>query len=414
VPERLPPNERYTVISADCHCGPPVRHLEAYVPHNYRDNFSRYADLADEFFASGRKKRPGDSEAFTKAVAAAVSEPRVSDPSIRMQELANDGVVAEVLYANVTPGIPFNPLLTAIQGRPAPTIDEQTVGAHAYNQWLSEFCATDPKRMLGVIVVPMLLGDVEAACREVQWGREHGLNGGVLLPFMVEEFPGYNDPIYDPFWALCQDLNVPLSSHGGPRQRLHLGNAGMAIARMEGGTFSHRTLWYTIFGGVFERFPKLTMVFAESGVEWIPETLKRMDAIVQAPGFARTAPLIETLSCTPSERWAQNCYVGATFMSRPEVELRDEIGVDRIMWGSDYPHPEGTWPFTKESLRHTFAGIDHDEAGKLLGMNAALCYGLDLDYLDPLAKICGPTPEQVDSPLDAVPEEAKFSAAFRT
>src|SRR5262249_17902279 len=153
------------------------------------------------------------------------------------------------------------PEMTAHFGRPAPSLAEQVAGARAYNRWLSDFCGEFPRRMLGVMVAPMLLIDVDAAVEEVRWGKEHGLDGGVFLPFMTEESPGYNNPVYDPFWATCEELGVPVNNHGAPFPRAHrMGLPSVAaLFSMESGTFSHRALWYSIFGGVFERFPGLTM-----------------------------------------------------------------------------------------------------------------------------------------------------------
>jgi hypothetical protein len=93
-------------------------------------------------------------------------------------------------------------------------------------------------------------------------------------------------------------------------------------------------------------------------------------------------------------------------MSRSEVELRDVIGVDTILWGTDYPHCEGTWPWTRESLQMTFAGIAPNEVQKMLGTNAVVCFGLDGPALAAIAKRIGPTWAEIDTPLEAVPDDA--------
>ena len=131
--------------------------------------------------------------------------------------------------------------------------------------------------------------------------------------------------------------------------------------------------------------------------------------------FHRGAPrspddaLRKSLSLTPREYWLRNGAVGATFMTPEEARLRHEIGLGTIMWGSDYPHPEGTYPFTNESLRHTFHGVPSDDVRAILADNAARIYTFDLDKLQPIAARVGPTVDEVARPLTEVP--ASFPSA---
>src|SRR5262249_55150993 len=145
-----------------------------------------------------------------------------------------------------------------------------------------------------------------------------------------------------------------------------------ALTLAETDFFSRRTLWFLIFAGVFERFPRLNLAVTEQRAHWVPSLLADLDSIYRWP---RSSRLREQLPRLPSEYFATNCYVGASFFSRPECSMRDRTGVDRIMWGSDYPHTEGTWPWTGESLRWTFEGVDEDELRQMLGGNAIACYG---------------------------------------
>jgi hypothetical protein len=119
------------------------------------------------------------------------------------------------------------------------------------------------------------------------------------------------------------------------------------------------------------------------------------------------------LSRKPSEYFATNCWVGASFMSHAEVEDRYIIGVDRIMWGSDYPHPEGAWPWSLDSMRKTFEGVPEGEIRKMLGENAFDCYDLDRPALERVASRIGPGLSDVMTPLDAVPDGGKYTWAFR-
>ncbi len=113
----------------------------------------------------------------------------------------------------------------------------------------------------------------------------------------------------------------------------------------------------------------------------------------------------------PSWYWEHNCYVGASFLRPSEVPLRHEIGVDRIMWGQDYPHIEGTYPYTTEALRNTFAGIDAVEVAPMVGLTAADVYGFDLEVLGPVAARVGPRVTEVAVPLEHAPEDSR-SIAF--
>jgi predicted TIM-barrel fold metal-dependent hydrolase len=155
---------------------------------------------------------------------------------------------------------------------------------------------------------------------------------------------------------------------------------------------------------VFERFPTLRLALTEQGTDWIPELLVRLDEQYGSP-FERQ--IREKLSLSPSEYWARNCYVGASFMSRAECDNRDRLGVDRIMWGADYPHIEGTWPLSLDALRETFAGCSPDEFQQMTSRNAARLYGFDLDALQVHADRVGPALDDVLAP--PTPAPARYS-----
>jgi hypothetical protein len=116
------------------------------------------------------------------------------------------------------------------------------------------------------------------------------------------------------------------------------------------------------------------------------------------------------LSLTPSEYFARNCYVGASFLRPIECTLRYDVGVDRIMWGSDYPHTEGSWPYTREALRASFADVPEPEVRSMLAGNAAAVYGFDLDALAVVAERIGPTVDQVAKPLASYPPDSTCNA----
>jgi predicted TIM-barrel fold metal-dependent hydrolase len=159
--------------------------------------------------------------------------------------------------------------------------------------------------------------------------------------------------------------------------------------------WARRPLHQMIFGGVFERFPTLDVAFTEMGADWIPSALQRFDAQYESP-FERG--IKEKLRKSPSEYWRSNCYVGASFLSRGECEIRDALGTDRIMWGADYPHIEGTWPSSDWALRDAFSGVAVDDVRKMVGETAARVYRFDLDLLKPLVAEIGPAVEDVVTP----------------
>ena len=120
------------------------------------------------------------------------------------------------------------------------------------------------------------------------------------------------------------------------------------------------------------------------------------------------------MSLRPSEYFERQVHLGASFLPQGDCAVRHEVGLDRIMWGSDYPHVEGSYPYTREHLRLTFEGVPEDEIQQMVGLNAARVYGFDLEKLAPIAARVGPTKAEVALPLDraAVPKQAYKCPAF--
>jgi predicted TIM-barrel fold metal-dependent hydrolase len=339
------------------------------------------------------------------------------DSAKRVQELEDDGVVAEVLFPNTIP--PFFPSGNLLARPPeAGAYEHRWAGLQAHNRWLADFCADTPVRRAGMAQI--FLNDVDAAVAEVHWAREHGLFGGILLPGVPPDsgLPPLFAPDYDPIWAACAELDMPVNNHSGaagPDNGAYL--ASMAIFMVELGWFSHRVFWHMAFGGVFARFPDLKLVLTEQSAGWVPSVLNMLDhqyARFCDPSTAEShfgGELVKEVTEPPSYYWNRNCYAGASFFRPSEVPLRYDIGVDRIMWGQDYPHVEGTYPYTTEALRLTFAGLDPREVAPMVGLTAAEVYGFDLDLLTPIAAQVGPTVDEVQVPLEEVPADS-HSIAF--
>ncbi len=128
------------------------------------------------------------------------------------------------------------------------------------------------------------------------------------------------------------------------------------------------------------------MVFAEQGADWVPDTLRIMDNMYYGMFRHERA----RLSLSPKKYFKRQCFVEAMFLGRREVEMRHAIGVENMLWGSDYPHYEGTWPHSRKSIEETLSGVPDEEVRKILSENAAPLYGFDLDELDAIASAVGP------------------------
>jgi len=277
----------------------------------------------------------------------------------------------------------------------------QWAGARAHNRWLAELCQMAPERRAGVAIVPALW-DVEEAVRELRWAREHGLRGA-LLPCAWGRLAPYHHPMYDPLWAACQELGLVVHFHSGaapiddyfgplpapPGAPELPGAVGIYISEVV--WWCVRPLTFLIWGGVFERFPGLKVAITESTSIWVPEYLALMDFRYSENHFtAKLGDYRSHLSRKPSDYFRRGVFLGASCMPRREVELRREIGLGNLMWGSDYPHPEGTWPETRAQLVESFRGVPEAELEALLGGNAARVYGFDTGKLAPLAARIGP------------------------
>jgi predicted TIM-barrel fold metal-dependent hydrolase len=234
----------------------------------------------------------------------------------------------------------------------------------------------------------------------------------VNLPAPRADFAPYNDPVYDPLWAVCADLGVPLMTHGGGGE-FPLGTEapmGMQLYLCETEWLSRRGLWQLIFGGVFERHPGLKMVFAEQRVAWVPETLVTLDSIY----FNDIFPDVRrALPRTPSEYWVEHCYVAGSFLAPFEAAMHAEVGPSNLMWGSDYPHFEGTWPDTRVALRHTFSSMPAQVTREIVEHTALRIFDLNAEDLEAVAERIGPTPEAIAEPPGLGEYPAIRRLAFR-
>ncbi len=406
---------RYLVISSDCHAGLPNAEYREWLDPQYRDTFDEFqaarvlmeAELAERGLRNAEFAEEWDRENHEGLRGG-------WDAGRRDRELDADGVAGEVIFPDadaVTAGAsaPFGAGLGATAEVP---VELLMAGARAHNRWLAELCAGSPDRRAGVAIVPIF--DVDAAVAEITRCRESGLRGGILIPSMWGPYEPYHHPRYDPVWAACSDLGMPVHVHSGAGDRAQYGEyVGLYIAEVR--WWSTRPLWFLLWGGVFERFPALTFVPTECGCFWAPDLLWTSDIAYDREHAARKlgSQLTAHLTMRPSEYFDRNCYIGASNTRRRELARRYEIGVGNIMWGNDFPHPEGTWPHTREFLANAFNDIPVDETAAILGGNAAACYGFDTEALRPLADRIGPTPEELGQTGEDLAKWADLAAAGR-
>ena len=382
--------DHYTIISSDCHAGGSHAAYREYLDPAFHDDFDAwrgeyknpYKDLGDN-----RRLRNWDNE-------------------MRNSQQEADGVVGEVVFPNTVP--PFFPSFVLFAGPPKPEeYAHRRAGVHAHNRWLVDWCGEYADRRAGIGQI--FLNDIDDAIEDVTWIKEHGLRGGILLPVIPPDVnwikPLY-DPEYDRLWAVCQDLEVPVTVHGGtgaPDYGKY--PVSMLLYINEVSFYSQRPFVHMLLSGVFERFPRLKFVMTETGCSWVIPLLKRLDQVVSSiKATGETGEIKykgdELLPKLPSEYFRQNVWMGVSFPQPDDVEARTFLGPDRFMWGSDYPHDEGTHPHTREHLRSRFSAISPEENFRLLGGNAAKLYDFDLDALAPLAAKVGPTVAEIATPYD--------------
>lgn len=397
--------DRYIVISADCHGGGELHQYRDYLPSGYHEEFDAWAATYEVPFED--LEGPDADRNWSS--------------SRRLREMEEDGIVAEVIYPNTVP--PFFPEVS-LTNQPPPAgshdLELRWAGLQAHNRWLADFCADTPGRRAGIVQI--MLDDVDAAVDEIRWAREAGLTGGVLLPGAPpgSGLPPLFAPDYEPIWSVCEELGMPVNHHSGsaaPDYGDHRESKVMFLIEVT--WYAHRALWELIYSGVLERHPGMELVLTEQGTAWIPQQLQvldyfyeRMRSAVGSQEYEWGHEIVADLSLKPSEYWARQCHVGASFIRPAEVPLRGVVGVDRIMWGSDYPHKEASFPFSKEAIQLSFSDVEPDEVQAMLGGNAAEVYGFDLDALAPVAAEVGPRIEEVAEPLRDFPAEAGKCPAF--
>src|SRR5690349_20245175 len=288
------------------------------------------------------------------------------DPEQHLADMRLDGVAGEVLYPSQ--GLFYfrvadTPLMSAI--------------FRAYNDWLADFCATDRARLKGIAMIN--LDDVQDAIGELERAARLGLCGAMITEYPAED-RRYDQPEYEKFWAAAAALEMPLSLHTATRRQGKIRGAGPgtlrdASSRATKAFYPALSMCDMIFSGVFERHPRLMLAIVEFELSWAPYLLSTMDYTYRE----RHAEAIYRFKdgMLPSDFFHRNVVLSFQ-EDAVGIRLRDVIGVDNMMWGSDYPHSESTFPQSRKILAEILAGVPAEEQAKIAGGNTARVYNFDV------------------------------------
>ncbi len=291
------------------------------------------------------------------------------DPDQHLRDMRIDGIAGEVLY-------PSQGLFYFKVG------DSQLMSAifRTYNDWLAEFCRTAPDRLKGIAMINV--DDVQDGIRELQRTAEMGFAGAMISEYPPED-RRYHRPEYEPLWAAAQDLAMPLSLHTATRRQ----GANSGVAKRTVQDASRRatkaflpatSMCDMIFSGVFERYPALQLAIVEFELSWVPYLLSNMDYTYTERHEEASYRFKDAMR--PSYFFHRNVFLSFQ-EDEVGIRLRDLIGVDNMMWGSDYPHSESTFPQSRQILDRILAGVPHEERAKIVGGNTAHLYNFEVEGL---------------------------------
>ena len=373
----------FPIISADSHITEAPNTYLDYIDAEWRDKAPHIEDggeRGDIYVIDGMK-----STVSMGLVAAAGKKPEELtlkgtrfedlhrggwDPEARMADQDTDGVSAEVIYPTVGMVVTNHP-----------DFEYKKACFDAYNRWLAEYCGAHPDRLLGC-------GQTAMRTPEEGVADLHAIKAAGLRGVMMPNVPGledYDSEIYNPVWEAAIELALPLSFHIVPARDPNLRgsrlNGFLSIIRQ-----NQDIIGTMIFGGVFERFPKLRVVCVEADAGWVPHYMYRMDH-----GYERhrnwMAPGVE-LSKMPSEYFSEHIY---TTFQDDYVAFRsaDQMNWRRLLWASDFPHSDSTWPWSQDVLTEQTEGLNDEQLEGILSGNVAELYGIDRETLAPTHRLAG-------------------------
>ena len=369
----------YNVIDADGHVLEPMDMWQNYIDPAFKARAPKLVIDTDgkerllvETQVLGSSKGFGvigaigsrDTEMDDGEMSYADGRPGGFDPHKRIPDMDLDGIDAAFLYPSVGlfAGAVQDPALAAAMCR-------------AYNRWLADYCQPYPDRLFGIAMLPMQ--SIDAAIQEMRFARkELGFRGGFLRPNPYHGTKMISDPMYEPFWAAAEDLDFSIGFHEGA-------SAGMpqvGVDRFSGRGAQH-IITHTmemmlaclavIWGGVTDKHPKLRIGFLESGGGWIAPWLDRMDRHFDDQGFNDSG-----LKTRPSELFQRNCWISFEPVEGALDVLADYIGPHKILWATDYPHPDGFFPGAPALIAGRPELSDATKR-EILGGGARRFYGLE-------------------------------------
>ena len=373
------------LISADSHVMEPADFWEKRLDRKFRDRAPRVVARSDGpgyiFTAPGINPFPvaggfgtgrsGEDLKEHMKHGYEAARPSGWDPAERVKDQDVDGVEAEVLYTTL--GMPLFALQDA---------DLQRACFHAYNEWLGEFCAYNPKRLIGTGLVS--LEDIDLGVKELEYCAKQGLRGAMIWGSPPEDRP-YSSRVYDSLWQAASENHIPLSLHviTGKGKESDSGTVTDAFLSKKpkaslGEFYANlihevqRSLSSIIFGGVLERFPKLIIVSAENDVGWIPHYMYRLDHAYEKFNALMSQPL----PMKPSDYIRRQLF--ATFQDDPVGPAAYKLfGSTNYMWASDFPHTDSTWPESRKVVERDFAGVPEDVRRKIVFENADKLYHIN-------------------------------------
>ena len=380
------PHAGLDLIDADAHVNPAPTFWDDYLPARFAGRGPRWeaagpGDKHDWLVFEGQRKplnlqsaTSGQGRNFRTTGTKDLLRPGNWEPAARLQDMDADGVRLAVMYG----------------GGPLGTADNELYLASfdAYNRWLADFCAYAPNRLAGAAYLPMQ--DVAHSTAMVKDAAQRGLravnipafpqsgaitSGGfgaqvLALTGAPDGARQYDDPEFDPFWQACVDHDMAVTIHLGariarPGQFKFLPNMVMSKLCMA------EPLAILVFGGVFDRFPELRFGAIESGSGWVAFVAEYMDAIYDNQRHW----LKLELAMKPSEYFDRNIYT-SFIRDREGVRNRALVGGRNMMWSTDYPHSETTWPESRAVMDWQFEGLSAEEIRPIVRDNALRFYGL--------------------------------------
>ncbi|HXD95994.1 MAG TPA: amidohydrolase family protein [Candidatus Acidoferrum sp.] len=284
-----------------------------------------------------------------------------TDPALRAKDMQRDGVDAEVIFGILGAATRLNDPVAANEM------------FRIYNDWLVDFCKHDPARFIGLACLPY--GDIDAAVKEIHRVAKIGLRG-LELSCSWDMEPMWH-PVWEPLWKAVHEVNLPLHFHTFPAIAPNVLDKATGQSR--------RAAFFTVVSGfqmnlvnilaavigaaVLERYPNVRISFGESGIGWIPYVLDRMD-FEWEDRFRDLG-----LTMKPSDYWRRQCK-GTFQFDRIGTKLIEEMGVETLMWGSDYPHADGVWPESSKYIEEQFGHLPAEYTHKITCENAGKFYGL--------------------------------------